>query len=327
MKKYVMAYFKERYRLLLLCICLLIFVISFFALQYDNGVEGYPLIIGVLLICIVVSIDAIFYVYRLIKLSQYYDLEYIEMGLPNALIQEYHTIQHKHLEEKLVLQQKYKEEQRFLSQWVHNMKTPISVMELCMEEKNDPKNMKVSIEEELHRLNQMLNMTLQYIRIDDFKEDFVPERMDLQASIKSCINEHRNTFIYNHCFPVFKSCEQDIFVLTDAKWHDFMLHQIINNAIKYSCQKEESKVIFQIVSGKGRIRLLVKDEGIGIPSKDLGRVFDPFFTGDNGRIVKSSTGIGLYITKRVADALGHKIEIDSKVGEGTTVILTYLTEL
>lgn len=238
------------------------------------------------------------------------------------------------IEENVILKNgllvmKYKEEQRFMSQWIHNMKTPISVIQLSLQrEKNNHYNeCNKIIEEEIERLYDMLNMALNYIRIEDFSKDFVPEEINILDNLKIAINNKRNLFIYNNCFPIIE-VEEDIFqVYTDKKWHLFMIEQIISNAIKYSKTSDSSKIIFRIKRYEDKITLSIKDSGIGIPKKDINRVFEPFFTGENGRLNKNSSGIGLYICKKIADYLGHNLSIYSEIGIGTEVTLTYLTEL
>ena len=105
-----------------------------------------------------------------------------------------------------------------------------------------------------------------------------------------------------------------------------MLSQIISNAIKYSSDHDKSKNIYFSISKEEKYTVLeIRDEGIGIPEYDIDRVFEPFFTGENGRRIKKSSGIGLYICKLIAEKLGHKIHIKSKVGQGTIVKLRYLS--
>lgn len=227
------------------------------------------------------------------------------------------------------LEKKYKEEQRFMSQWIHNMKTPISVIQLSLQrdKNNHYAECNKTIKEEIERLYDMLNMALNYIRIEDFSKDFVLEEINILDNLKLAINNKKNLFIYNNCFPIIE-VEEDVFkVYTDKKWNLFMIEQIISNAIKYSKTSESSKIIFRIKRYEDKITLSIKDEGIGIPKKDINRVFEPFFTGENGRLNKNSSGIGLYICKKIADYSGHNFTIYSEVENGTEVTITYLTEL
>ena len=119
-------------------------------------------------------------------------------------------------------------------------------------------------------------------------------------------------------------------VLSDAKWNNLVLQQIISNGIKYSKPEEgqESKTMdFTLKQVEDKVILTIQDYGKGIPEYDMPSIFEPFFTGDNGRNTKGSSGIGLYFCKEVCTMLGHELNVESYVGLGTTVTLTYLAKL
>ncbi|MDU7252757.1 MAG: ATP-binding protein, partial [Clostridium sp.] len=111
-------------------------------------------------------------------------------------------------------------------------------------------------------------------------------------------------------------------VYSDVKWMKFVLEQLIVNGVKYSKDKGE-ELIIRAYDDENVVKLSIIDKGVGIPKKDIKRVFDPFFTGENGRNFGESTGMGLHISKRICDNLGHNIFIDSKISEGTTVSIVF----
>ena len=116
----------------------------------------------------------------------------------------------------------------------------------------------------------------------------------------------------------------DKIVLTDAKWMEFMLNQIVNNSIKYKDKtKAESYIKISTEEDKKCIVLEILDNGIGINASDLPRVFDKSFTGENGHEYSKATGMGLYIVKKLCDKLGHAITIESVKGEYTRVKITF----
>ena len=82
--------------------------------------------------------------------------------------------------------------------------------------------------------------------------------------------------------------------------------------------------LFNGYTRENQVVLEIRDEGIGIPQSDLPRVFDPYFTGENGRRFQESTGMGLFLVKQICDKLGHAFEIESKVDEGTTVRIIFM---
>lgn len=140
------------------------------------------------------------------------------------------------------------------------------------------------------------------------------------------INQRKKECIYHSIFPAIEFEENSAYVITDPKWNDILLDQLIANAIKYSSVKKGKKhLIFRLVEDEAGTVLSIKDEGVGIPEHDLERVFEPFFTGENGRKFSNSTGIGLYICKIIAERLGQTITIQSEVSVGTTVTIRLLT--
>ena len=108
----------------------------------------------------------------------------------------------------------------------------------------------------------------------------------------------------------------DITVLTDEKWLCFLLEQLLSNALKYTPEGGKISIFLE-----GETNLVIADTGIGIAPEDLPRVFEKGFTGNNGRMDKKATGIGLYLCRRVTNLLGHTISIASEPGVGTQVLL------
>jgi signal transduction histidine kinase len=132
----------------------------------------------------------------------------------------------------------------------------------------------------------------------------------------------------NHIYPRFVSVQKPVYVLTDRKWHGMLLDQIISNAIKYSAAKKtEGYVYFDISQKPDAVELTITDSGIGIPEYDMERIFEPFFTGENGRQTGNSSGIGLYLCRRICDKLGHVLSIESVRGKKTEVKIRYLSKL
>ena len=111
-------------------------------------------------------------------------------------------------------------------------------------------------------------------------------------------------------------------VETDAKWLEFICNQILQNSFKYRKEKD-AKITIQAIDTKDTVHFMITDNGIGIPKGELSRVFEKSFTGTNGRLGKSSTGMGLYICKNLCDKLGHTITIDSVFGSHTTVTISF----
>ncbi|MDR6224467.1 signal transduction histidine kinase [Desmospora profundinema] len=113
-------------------------------------------------------------------------------------------------------------------------------------------------------------------------------------------------------------------VESDAKWLTFMVNQLVTNAVKYSSGTGETVTFSSYHRGKNQV-LEIRDHGVGIPKQDRDRVFDPYYTGENGRRFSESTGMGLYLVREVCERLGHGVELDSEKGKGTTVRLVFFT--
>ncbi|EUJ24533.1 histidine kinase [Listeria grandensis FSL F6-0971] len=205
----------------------------------------------------------------------------------------------------------------FINQWVHQMKTPVSVIELMTQNQSDP--MLRSIQEETDKIKQGLDTVLYTLRLETFENDFVVERTDLRILVTESINEHKRLFIRHHLYPKVE-IDPDLRLETDKKWFVFMLGQILSNAIKYSPKKGSNIDITAITETTGYL-LTIQDYGIGIEKSDLPRVFHPFFTGENGRKYQHSTGMGLFLVSEICQKLGYQLSIESEIGSGTTILI------
>ena len=166
---------------------------------------------------------------------------------------------------------------------------------------------------ELFRIEQYVEMVLCYLRLDSSASDFVFQSCCLDAIIRGAIRKYAPQFIRKKIRLYYDGTDQ--VVLTDEKWLAFVIEQLLSNAVKYT---EQGSVTISVTPKQV---LQIIDTGIGIDAADLPRIFEKGFTGYNGRADKKSTGIGLYLCKKIMDKMGHKIWIDSEVGKGTRVYL------
>ncbi|WP_352921320.1 sensor histidine kinase [Peribacillus simplex] len=226
------------------------------------------------------------------------------------------------------LQEQIKQKEQYellIHQWVHQMKTPVSVISLLVQEGNrafSDETMKEylkGIEEENDRFRRGLEIILHGARLQRFSEDVKSERVDLINLVKQVINQKKKQFIKRFIYPRLETELENVFVHTDRKWLHFAISQVVFNALKYSKQEKHDSITFSIVEKESGIFLRITDQGIGIVPHDVKRVFDPFFTGENGRVQQESTGMGLYLVKEIVNRLGHGVTIRSIVSEGTTV--------
>jgi signal transduction histidine kinase len=215
---------------------------------------------------------------------------------------------------------KLEEHIHFINQWVHGMKTPLSVIHLIIQDKDGLPF--TAIGDELDRLKKGLDTVLYTARLDTFEHDFYVEQLKLSDIVRSVTSEQKRLFIRKRVFPAM-NIDSGLTITSDEKWLAFVLTQLITNALRYTVE-EGGFVHFHGYAGEqGKVTLEVRDEGVGIPSGDLPRVFDPYFTGVNGRSFQESTGMGLYLVKQICGKLGHEVEISSEVGKGTAVRIIF----
>ncbi|WP_171649806.1 sensor histidine kinase [Paenibacillus foliorum] len=234
--------------------------------------------------------------------------------------------------------QRQEHHHHFMNQWVHHMKTPVSVIGLLTQQSRDivttgqAKKLLQSIEEENEKLAYGLEMVLQMARLDQFELDVHVKRVDLNGLIRSVINDNKKSCIRQAIYPKLVSSEPQIIVETDEKWMRFVFNQLMGNAIKYSklgnaAEDMESKqLLFNVERTPQGISVHVEDEGIGIQPQDIPRVFDAFFTGENGRLTAASTGMGLFLAKQVCGRLGHRLTVRSDYGKGSIFTVSYTSE-
>lgn len=213
----------------------------------------------------------------------------------------------------------------YYGMWVHQIKTPIAALDILLQNTErmlyqlDEKEMMqkaISVSDmkmELFKIEQYVEMALNYLRVEDISSDLVFKKHELDDMVRQVIRKYAKIFISKKIkidFKLTKAC-----IVTDEKWFIFVLEQIISNALKYIKKGQ----IFIYMKEKS---LVIEDTGIGIPAEDLPRIFEKGFTGYNGRENKKSTGIGLYLCKNIMDKLQWNITVDSEVGSGTKIYLT-----
>lgn len=208
----------------------------------------------------------------------------------------------------------------YIVKWVHEIKIPISVLELMLENADissleDSRKFKTEVE----RIKFLANQVLYAGRVSQYHEDLGISELKLQKAVKEAIKINSHFLMSKNIEVITKNL--DINVLSDEKWIIYMLEQILNNASKYV--KPNGKVEIIARENEKTVTLHIRDNGIGIPSADIGRIFDKGFTGENGRKTSKSTGMGLYYAKRIADRLGLELEVYSTIGEYTEFVLTF----
>ena len=216
----------------------------------------------------------------------------------------------------------YKDEQieyrEYIETWVHEIKTPIASAKLILE--NDDSNLSSRINYEMKRVEGFIEQVLYYARSSDVSKDYIIKEFSLRNVVMRAVKSNSRDFINRNIKLSIKEIEGSIF--SDAKWVEFIINQIIINAVKFSIPNKGEVSIFSKIN-ENNIILTIEDNGVGISEKDIDRVFEKGFTGENGRKFGKSTGIGLYLCKKLCDKLGIGIRLTSKEGLGTKVNIVF----
>ena len=210
----------------------------------------------------------------------------------------------------------YKE---YIELWIHEIKIPIATSKMVIE--NNKNAITKSIDEELDKVENYIEQALFYARSNTVEKDYYIRKAVLKEIVNESIKKNKGSLIQEKISIDIHDLE--IEVNTDNKWIVFILNQIIQNSIKYR-KKENSVIEIYANQGKENVILYIKDNGIGIKQGEITRVFEKGFTGTNGRLSnKKSTGIGLYLCKKLCNKLGIGIELNSVQNEGTEVKLVF----
>ena len=207
----------------------------------------------------------------------------------------------------------------FVEIWIHEVKIPISSMVLkCHNHKEKYDKSFLSL---IRRLDNNIDEILYYVRSENTEKDFSISEVDLKEVVRNVGMKNKDDLLENRV-SFESNIPSKIIVHSDKKWLEFIINQIMNNSIKYKKGKD-SFIKIDVTEFRDKVSLEIYDNGIGIPKKDLSRVFEKSFTGSNGRDKVKSTGMGLYIIKKLCDRLGHNIMIESIESKYTKVIIEF----
>ena len=300
-----MRYFKDNHRVyLLLLVVILVFDRLLMLCNIDISLIIYPNVIVLFIVIIYAIYDYCKYKnkHELLTKGFYedndclYDEDYQKIiNELEAKIRQLETDKHKVM----------KEMSDYYSLWVHQIKTPISAMQLTLENEDSQLSRKLMLE--LQHIEQYVDMVLTYQKLSD-GSDYVFEENDLDVMIKDTIRYLRLEFIERKLSLKYEPISRTI--ITDKKWFKFVLKQLISNALKYT-RKGSIEIYLEDNC------LCIKDDGIGIKESDLRRIFEKGYTGSNGHDNKNSSGIGLYLCTNIVSNLGLKLSATSIVGVGS----------
>ncbi|HFE9687086.1 TPA: ATP-binding protein [Clostridium perfringens] len=206
----------------------------------------------------------------------------------------------------------------YIELWVHEIKTPIATCKLLIENNESP--LTESIGEEVCKLENYIDQALFYTRSNTLEKDYIIKEISLSSCVNKVLNNNADSLIKKRVKISLGDLEKKVY--SDSKWIEFILGQIISNSIKYM-NKEHKELKIYCSEGSKYVILNIEDNGAGISEKDISRVFDKGFTGENGRKFGKSTGIGLYLCKKLCKKLGLDITLISEEGKFTRVSIIF----
>ena len=319
------SYLKERFKVI---IAFVTFIVIFFIVYSLYHISFEPILYSSILVVTLAMIFSIYDFYKYyansIKIKSILrDIQYIEDSLPESrcLLEQYYQEIIKNLYERnkrmeSISDNNNSEMIEYYTMWVHQIKTPIAALHMILQSMELGKE-KRAISQELFKIEQYVEMALHFVRMGTMSSDLRLESYSIKSIVNDVIKKYSTIFINKKIKLNLEDI--DIEVITDEKWISFVLEQIISNALKYT----KKGTISIYMDNKSKETLVIEDTGIGIAKEDIPRVFERGFTGYNGRMDRKSTGIGLYLCKKILDNLSHKITIDSEIGKGTTVAIDF----
>lgn len=219
-------------------------------------------------------------------------------------------------------------EKQFTSDASHELRTPLTIikgtLEVLIRKPRDSKEYEEKINyciKEVDHLNVLVDQLLMMARFENQKQNIVTESVYLNAVILDVLKLHSEKIITKEINIKFNA-EKDFYIYSDHYLIVTILRNLISNAIKYTNHKGE--VVVALSNTNDKIICTVKDNGIGIVEQDLAQIFNPFFRSHSTEHPEiKGTGLGLFIVKRITELLHIKFKIESEIGVGTTVTLSF----
>ena len=301
-------------RFILLLLLIVFSIMGMFAFIFEDGrsLLEYQLLLAFLLASFFLGMD-LASAYKEYRNQLFYASGRPQAALEALLFEKLALLEMDKKNRAIEEREKLNDLMDYYTLWAHQIKTPIAASSLLVGEIED-KKVKNQLEQELFKIESYVNIVLQYLRLESFHEDLVLKKENLEDLVKEIVKKYAIFFIQKGLSLNLHDLDRTI--ITDRKWFVVILEQVLSNSLKYTSQGG-IEIYFQ------EDTLYIKDSGLGIQDADLLRVFERGFSGYNGRLTQQSSGLGLYLSKKIADELGHQISIASQVGQGTTVMISF----
>lgn len=211
----------------------------------------------------------------------------------------------------------------YIETWVHEVKIPIATAGMIIENHKNDLVGDVGLEAEVKRIQNYVEQALFFARSESVEKDYMIKKIDLEEVVSSVIYDKKRLLREKHAGVDLHDLNTERDVVSDGKWISFVLSQIVDNSIKYAKEAETLALEIWATEENKRVSLHIRDNGVGMKSGELSRIFEKGFTGTNGRNVSASTGMGLYLCKKLCSRLQHELTAKSVEGEGTEMIIKF----
>ncbi len=318
------------YQFLVFGICYVIQLLIFFAFKVDQAVLLASSFLYLVCLCLILlipyfrkkrfytdllantfALDKSYLVLETLTKPAFYEGE--------LLYQAFYEINKSMNENVRQIEEHLQDFKEYIEMWIHEVKIPLSTLVLISNNHQEQFDKKTRLQ--LKRLEDYVDQVLYYARSENAEKDYYIKEVDLAKVIKNVGLKNMDDLLAHQIDYLVENVHYQVF--TDSKWLEFILGQIVNNSIKYKRNIPHSYLQISVKEDQATTTLIIEDNGIGIKAADLKQVFDKSFTGENGRNTNQSTGMGLYIAKKMCEKLGHKIEIASVYHAYTKVSITF----
>ena len=312
-KKFIQAYIRSRLRVFTYLLSLTIFLILFeFLFETQMSYFSYFFVLS-LFVTILFLIWDLLTEFQRYRNELLYGVRKAHSPIETLLVKKLEACEDELYQKRSDAENRLHDLVDYYTLWVHQIKTPIAASQLLVSEIDD-RQVKQQLEQEIFKIDSYTNLVLQYLRLESFHDDLVLKKENIEDLVKEVIRKYAIFFIQKGLSINLHDLDRSI--VTDKKWLLVVIEQILSNSLKYT--NEGGVEIYMEGSD-----LCIKDTGIGIKNSDRLRVFERGFSGYNGRITQQSSGLGLYLTQKISQELGHQIRIESELGQGTTVRIKF----
>ena len=208
------------------------------------------------------------------------------------------------------LAEELRDYEEYVESWAHEAKTPLSLLTMILDNRVDeiPSDIQMKLDYICSQFQEDITQMLYYARLKSSTKDYRFEELNLQYLLEEVLTDYA-PLLEEKQFTVQNEIGAET-VFTDRRGFQFILGQIISNAIKYST--DAPMLIISLDRTVSEIVLSITDNGIGVKDYDLPYIFQKGFTGDSTDSRNKATGMGLYLTKKMADDLNLKLDVESE---------------